>query len=84
MNNTNTPEKLKELALSANTPKYDLIISKLEESASKGHNYVLVEDIPELLQAKLIENGYSVKPYFKYKLDLFFRRKKKKFYMIKF
>lgn len=84
MNETITPEKLKEIALNAALTKYNSIVIKLHKTAARGQNSVILEDIPEVIQNKLIEEGYSVTPFARYRYDFLLRRKKKKLYLIKF
>ncbi|KUF42635.1 hypothetical protein HX017_17600 [Myroides marinus] len=84
MSNSITPEKLKEIALNAALSRYNTIISKLQQTAARGQNSLIIEDVPEVVQLKLIEEGYSVTPFARYKYDFLLRRKKKKLYLIKF
>lgn len=84
MSNPITPEELKEIAFNATLSKYNTIINELKENANRGNNSITVEDIPEIIQLKLREDGYSIKPYVKYRYDYLLRKKKKKYYVIKF
>lgn len=84
MNDSITPEQLKEIALNATLSRYNTVITKLKQAAIRGQNSLIIDDIPEVVQLKLIEEGYSVTPFFKYKYDLLLRRKKKKFFLVKF
>ncbi|WP_121966215.1 hypothetical protein [Myroides sp. N17-2] len=84
MHNPITPEELKDIAFNASLNKYETIIRELKTNASKGNSSIKVEELPEVVQLKLLEEGYSVKPYVTYKYDYLLRKKRKKYYVVSF
>lgn len=79
-----TPETLKEIAFKVTLEQYNDIIEKLHHSASKGQKSLLIDNLSDTVQSRLIEEGYRIKPYVKYQYDYLLRKKRKKYYVISF
>lgn len=79
-----TADQLNSIAENALEEKYISIINKLKESALQGKSSYTTDDLPEALLRKLTNKGYVITPVFKYKYDYLLRRRKKKYYMVRF
>lgn len=79
-----TADQLNSIAENALEEKYIYLINKLKESASLGKNSYTTDDLPEPLVRKLTNKGYVIIPVFKYKYDYLLRRRKRKYFMVRF
>lgn len=79
-----TPEYLNNVAIKASLKKYDSIIAKLEKSARRGKNGIVINYIPEVLVSRLKKEGYYVTTYVRRRSSFFFKRKMIRYYVVKF
>lgn len=79
-----TPESLNSIATKASLKKYDCIIAKLEKSARKGKNGIVVNYVPDVVVARLKEEGYYVSTYVRKRSWYIFRHKMVRYYVVKF
>lgn len=76
--------QLKNIAEEAMEERLNTIISALKEQALYGKNYLILEDLPEILASCLNEKGYTIVAFYKTKRSFFFKKTKKKYYKVKF
>lgn len=79
-----TPESLNGIAIKASLKKYDSIIAKLEKSARKGKNGIVINYIPDILVVKLRQEGYYITTYVRKRSWYIFRNKMVRYYVVKF
>ncbi|MEK6492737.1 hypothetical protein [Myroides odoratimimus] len=80
-----TAEELNVIAENALNDQYKKIINQLKESAIKGKNSCIINNLPTSISKKLKEKGFIIIPIYKYKYNYFlFKKKKIKYFLIQF
>ncbi|MGG5507086.1 MULTISPECIES: hypothetical protein [unclassified Myroides] len=79
-----TIDDLDQIALEASQRKYRSILSKLEKTAHKGRNSIIITELSEILINKLRKEGYTVTAHFTIKSSFLFKKKIVKHYQIRF